>query len=174
MISNKNIDWEGNCIFENGKVIGFKRDSAKNNYHMLPVPCDTRTLHDAKEASLLLDATMQPMGKMPFAMMIKRLNLHCGKQIKTPEEVELMMIDYYNDLKSYPAQLLEFACQDYRKLPEGNNFMPSSGQLISLMAEKMAKLNFMRKRIDKILGKIEPEKENRGLSLVEALEKIMA
>ncbi len=174
LLKDKNIDWEGNCIFENGKVVGFKTKKASNHYHMRPIPTRGKALGEARDASKILDIMMYPATPDQVAIVFKKLSLHCGKQKKTDEENRFLFMDYYADLKKYPATLIEEACEKYRRLPEGNEFMPSSGKLISLIAEKYHKMKFLRTRIDKILGTyVEPKKKkNQTVSLSEALEKL--
>ena len=175
LINDKDIDWEGNCIFENGKVVGFKHESTSNHKHMLPIPKAEWLVNSANVAMMALEAIMQPATPDQIAIEVKKLSLHCGKTNKTPEEVKYMTMDYYNDLKGYPIKLIAEACQKYRTLPEKNEFMPNSGKLIALMAVKWHKMKFLKERINKILGTHrEPErKRNEVLSLDEALEAII-
>lgn len=141
---------------------------------MRPIPTSDRAINEAKEAMLILESALRPATKEQIAVCIKRLSLHCGMQAKAPEDVKYLFLDYCNDLKQYPAQLIESACEKYRKLPEGNSYMPSSGQLIALMQDKHTKMLFMKSRINKILGITTPEKGNTGLSLMEALDKLIS
>ena len=71
-------------------------------------------------------------------------------------------------------KLIADACEAYRKLPEGNQFMPSSGKIIGLLNDKWWKIKFLKQRIEKILGIYVPpeKKQNRVLSLDEALEAL--
>ena len=153
LLNDRDIDWEDNCIFEKGKVVGFKTDKISNNYHMHPIPSSNFIIDSAKEALKTLHSVMQPASYDQIAIEIKKLSLHCGKTNKSPEEMKYIFLDYCKDLESYPIRLIQDACGKYRKLPEGNNFMPSSGKLISLMEEKLCKMQFYKKRIEKILGK---------------------
>ncbi len=174
LIKNNDVDWDDNCIFENGKVTGFKRDLVTNNYRMRPIPRGDKAINDAKEAAKILDVALRPATPNQIAVAVKKLSLHCGMQAKAPEEVKYMFQDYCNDLGKYPIQLIEDACAQYRQLPEGNNFMPSSGTLISMMNEKYHKMQFLKVRIDKILGThVEIKRENRTLSLNEALNQLV-
>lgn len=172
LLNDRYIDWDENCIFENGKVVGFHRQTTTNSYTLRPIPKSEKALNDAKTALLILEGAMQRASSDQIAIIIKRLSLHCGMQAKAPGDVKYMFLDYCNDLKEYPAQLIETACEEYRKLPEGNSFMPSSGQLISLMNSKFKKMQFIKRRINKILG-VEDKLEIRGLSLIEALDKLI-
>lgn len=175
-ITDKNIDWEGHCEFdENGKVVKFKIPNPSNNFRMAPIPMDNKTLHEAKIADLTLKAIMQPATKEQIAICIKRLSLHCGMQAKAPEEVKYLFLDYCNDLAAYPIKLIEDACKGYRTTSEGNQFMPSSGKLISIIEPKYRKFKLLRTRIDKILGTYiaSTERQNKTLSLDEALNKLM-
>ncbi len=174
LLNSINIDWEGNCIFENGKVTGFKNNSLTNSYNLKPIPQSEKAINDAKEAMLILEAAMRPATQNEIAICIKRLSLHCGMQAKAPEDVKYMFLDYCNDLKQFPANLIENACEEYRKLPEGNKFMPSSGQLISLINGRFKKMQFMKTRINKILGNEPEQKENGGVSLLDALNKLVS
>jgi hypothetical protein len=174
-MSNQDIDWDGNCVFdENGKVVDFKIQSAGNHSRMRPIPKMEALIKDAKEADKLLSSIMQPATKEQISIIMKKLALHCGLQNKAPEEVISLISDYCHDLAEYPAALIDEAGTRYRKLPEGNNFMPSSGKLISMISEKHYKMRFMRKRIDQILGKHEEKKErgNKTVSLMDALNAL--
>lgn len=176
-MDNKNIDWDENCIFEDEKVTGFKISRASNNYRTLPIPNDDKTLQEARQAAVLLDSVMQPATREQIAIAVKKLALHCGLQAKAPEDVKSMFMDYCIDLKAFPAKLINDACQEYRTMHEGNNFMPSSGKLISLMEVKLRMMKNMRNKIDKILGiRNEPSnlKQNQTISLTEALNKLIS
>lgn len=176
LINNRDIDWDGNCVFdEDGKVVEFKTQSSSNHYRMRPVPKTDAVMRDAFEADRLLSSIMQPATGDQIALAIKKLALHCGLQGKAPEEVQYMFLDYCHDLAEYPVVLINEACATYRKLPEGNNFLPSSGKLISLMQGKYSKMKFMRKRINQILGLCsEPVqgRENKTMSLMDALNAL--
>ena len=174
MLNNKDIDWEGNCIFEDGNVVGFKVDKASNHRYMQPIPKNEYIVNSAKEAKKTLDAVMQPATFDQIGIEIKKLSLHCGKANKNAEETKYMFMDYCKDLEGYPIKLIAEACEKYRKLSEGNEFMPNSGKLIALMAEKWHKMKFLKTRIDKILGTyVEPaKKQNRVLSFDEALAQL--
>jgi len=175
MVISKDIDWEGNCEFKNGKVVGFKVDKQTNHYHMRPIPCEEKFINEAKQASITLDAIMKPATREQVAIAWKKLSLHCGVQGKSTSEINSLVADYYHDLKEYPIRLIEEACETYRKLPKDNNFMPTTGKLISLMSEKHYKMKFLRTRIDKILGLyIEPAwEQNKMLSLNDILAKLL-
>lgn len=173
MLNDKNIDWNGNCEFKDGKVVGFLKDDFRNNYQMRPIPRGLKASNDALEAQKTLNGMMTPSTRDQVSIALKKLSIHCGKQNKTPQEINSMLADYYNDIGMYPIKLIEDACEQYRKQPENNNFMPNSGQLIAIMADKYHKMKFIRKRIDMILGKEvkEPKKNrNRPVSLMEAIE----
>lgn len=175
MLNDKDIDWEGNCIFEDGKVAGFKTEKASNHKYMMPIPQFDWLQESAKIASKQLDGFMYPATPDQIGIEIKKLSLHCGKSNKSQEETKYMFMDYCKDLESYPIKLISEACDKYRKQAEGNEFMPSSGKLIALMADKWHKMKLLRQRIDKILGTSAPphQKQNRVLSLDEALEQLI-
>ena len=175
-MTNSNIDWEGNCEFdEAGKVVKFIIPKSTNHFRMMPIPKDDETLQEAKEADLILQAIMQGATREQVAVCIKRLSLHCGMQAKAPEEVKHLFLDYCNDLASYPVKLIEDACKEYRTSVEGNQFMPSSGKLISMIEPKFRKMKLLRQRIDKILGVyVHPaQNTNKTMSLNEALAKLL-
>lgn len=146
------IDWDGSCIFENGKVIGFKIARASNHYQMRPIPNSDKAINDARQSKQILESIMRPSTMEQIATVFKRLHIVSGKQNRSAEEMKYMFTDYYADLGKYPIKLIENACAAYRRLPEGNEFMPTSGKLISLMAEEWAKLLFQKSRVDKILN----------------------
>lgn len=175
-IINPNIDWEGVCNFdENGKLESFKSATSPQNKSWLrPIPKDDKTLQEAKIADLTLKAIMKPATREQVAISIKRLSLHCGMQAKAPEEVKYLFLDYCNDLASYPIKLIEDACKAYRTSAEGNQFMPSSGKLISMIEPEYRKYRKLRIRVDKILGTQEEPKQrqNKTVSLSEALTQL--
>lgn len=175
LLNDKDIDWEGNCIFENGKVVGFKVEKASNHRYMIPIPKDDWLIESAKVASKELDEKERPATPDQIAIELKKLSIHCGKTNKNAEETKYMLMDYCIDLKDYPIKLIAEACQKYRTQAEGNEFMPNAGKLKALMADKWHKMKFLRSRIDKILGVyVKPqEKQNRVLSLDEALEQLI-
>ncbi len=175
MLNDKDIDWEGNYNFENGRVVSFKHDKFTNHFHMRQIPQGEKATNAAKEVLKTLEVIMQSATMEQVALAFKKLYVTCGKQNRSPEEMKYMFTDYYNDLGKYPIKLIEEACEAYRKLPEGNEFMPTSGKLIALMAEKWHKMLFMKTRINKILGlHVEPTiKQNKILSLDEALARLM-
>jgi len=142
---------------------------------MRPIPHGEKAINAAKEALRTLEGIMKPATSEQVAIAFKKLHIACGKQNRNPEEMKLMFTDYYNDLGKYPIKLIEDACEAYRKLPEGNEFMPTSGKLIALMADKWHKMLFMKTRINKILGlHVEPAmKQNKTLSLDEALAQFI-
>ena len=152
LVNNSDIDWNGDCIFENGKVIGFATNKTTNHHRMKPIPRGSKSLVEAQQALETLQILMKPATREEFAIAWKKLHLHCGKQNKTPQEISSIISDYYQDLKIYPIKLIEESCEKYRKLPEDNSFMPTSGKLISLLTEKYHRMKFLRTRIDKILG----------------------
>jgi hypothetical protein len=176
-LKQASIDWDGNCEFdESGKVVGFKIDSPSNNRYMRPIPRSDKSITEAMKTKSILQDAMKSPSKSEMSVELKKLSLHCGLQNKAPEEVALMAEDYFEDLGQYPLFLLQEACKKYRTLPEGNNFMPSSGKLISLMADKYHKLKFLQSRVDKILGlhlEAEKPRENKGISLNEALNRLL-
>ena len=175
MLNDSDIDWDGNCNFVDKKVISFKIDKATNHYRMRQIPSGLDALNDAKEALKTLQGIMRPSTFDQVAVAIKKLSIHCGKQNRSANEIASMIEDFYHDLKKYPFKLIVEACDKYRALPEDNNFMPSSGQLIALMADKWHGMKRMEIRINKILGLHIQEKprENKTLSLDEALKGFM-
>lgn len=140
--------------------------------HMRPIPNAKFVMNAAAEASKTLDAIMQPASSDQIAIELKKLSLHCGKGKKTEQENKFIYIDYCLDLAEYPIKLIADACETYRKLPEGNSFMPTSGKLISLMALKWTKMKFLRTRINKILRKEEIKPISR-LSIDQILENFL-
>ena len=170
------IDWEANCQFDElGNVIAFKRESIKNHPRLKPIPQDSQTMNDAKEADKMLRAVMQPCTKEQLAFTLKKLSLHVGMGKKTPQEVEMFFLDYFEDLHQYPIKLIEDACAEYRRLPNGNEFFPSSGRLIAMIKPKFDKMQLLRRRIDAILGVNKPPvvKKKKELTLTEIIETII-
>jgi hypothetical protein len=178
VLDSRNIDWEGICKFdENGNFVNYNSPTnPKNNRYLKPIPSGERAMEEARRTKAILEEALKPPHPSLMMVELKKLSLHCGLQNKAPEEVAHMFDDYIEDLQDYPYKLLREACQKYRLLPEGNNFMPSSGKLVALMSDKYHKLKFLERRVNQILGLCEAEKtrENRGLSLNEALERILA
>ena len=176
LLINKDIDWDGDCVFENGAVAKFKTEKTSNHWRMRPIPQGLKARNEALEAKERLEKIMRPATKDQISICLKKLSLHCGMQNKAPNEVSAMVADYLYDLAKYPVILLEEACATYRAAPEGNQFMPRSGQLVTLMKDKYHKMKFLQMRIDKILGLyVEPaQKQNKALSLNEILDRLSA
>jgi hypothetical protein len=139
---------------------------------MQPIPKDNDEMIEEKHK---LDQIMRPSTKHEFATLITALGMHCGMQNKNPDVIKSMMRDYWQDMSDYPKYLIEKACSKYRTLPEGNEFMPSSGKLISLVKAEFITLKRMEKRLNIILGnevKKDPSKRENGMvSVDQILEK---
>jgi hypothetical protein len=178
VLGSKSIDWDGVCKFdEHGNFEGYASPTnPKNNKYLRPIPSAEKSISEARRTKAILTEALKPPHESEMMVELKKLSLHCGLQNKAPEEVMHMFDDYLEDLKDYPYKLLREACKKYRTLPEGNNFMPSSGKLISLMADKYHKLKFLQSRVDKILGlhlEAEKPRENKGITLNEALNRLL-
>lgn len=171
LVNSREIDWDGNCIFENGKVVRFRHQDQRNSFSMRPIPQNEDTQKMARNALLTLDNALKPATTDEIALSVKKLSLHCGMQDKSPLDVKFMFMDYCVDLKDYPIGLIDEACKSYRQQSSGNEFMPSSGKLISMMESKYYKMIFLKKRVEKILGIDEVKK--LPLSLWEEIDQVV-
>lgn len=175
LVKNKDIDWYGVCNFDsNGRIESYKKPNSPNNKSWLkPIPKNESILNEATECLKSLEMYMQPATQLEITACMKRLSLHCGMQNKAPAEVASLLLDYIHDLSKYSLTLIETACAKYRQLPEGNRFMPGSGQLIALMVEEEKKMQLIRSRLEKILGLGGRQKKETGMvSLTEVLENL--
>ena len=149
---NTNIDWNGNCQFDDDvKVIVFNTSSTKNSFGIQPIPSDNTIVEDAKKAKVDIAKALEPAKREEIALAIKKLSLHCGMQKRSPDEVRYMFNDYCQDLKEYPVALIELACTQVRMNPE-KAFLPSSGELVEVIRPRFNKLKSLHKRILQILG----------------------
>jgi len=175
LLNNKNIDWDNNCNFNAaGKVSNFKQEALTNSFSMRCVPKGELVTSEAKNALYVLEAIMQTSTRGEFSIIFTRLSNHCGLQNKDPNMFKSMLRDYWQDLGQYPKSLIDKACDKYRRLPSGNNFMPKSGVLINLMDAEFHKMQTMHKRINIILGNVKPrvEKTNKPLSLSDTIKNM--
>lgn len=157
LLDSQKIDWNGNCLFdENGKIIAFAVESTKNTPNLKPIPKTEAILRDAKEADKLLQSIMQTPSRELMSIIITRLSVSCALQSQTKGAMIQKIENYFEDLRDIPICLIEKACSLYRKLPSGNEFMPTSGRLISLIQTDLNKLKKQRHRIDLILGRVQP------------------
>jgi len=171
LISDNNIDWYGVCIFDHeGNILGYRYPNGLR-IKLKPIPRDLQTKELAMKYLGIVEALLQPATNDQIAIAIKKLSLQCGMQSRAPEEIKFMIMDYISDLSKYSIKLIEDACAEYRRLPEGNKFMPSSGQLITLMQKKYQKLDLIASRMRKIIG-CEPSVAKEMLSIDEAIDMI--
>jgi hypothetical protein len=176
IVASKNIDWNGNCVFENGKVVGFKYQDSSNHFRMIPVPQGNRARNAASQALEAINQALRHSSVTEIALILKKLSTHCAKVNKSPTEVDLIGTDYISDLRKYPAFLITEACESYRLQPSDNQFMPSSGKLISMMTPKYLKLKALKVKAEKILGIYEEpaKRENKPVSLMDALNNVLS
>lgn len=175
LLTSKDIDWDGNCIFDGGRVTGFKVDKTTNHRHMKPIPTDEGFKAAARASQVTLEELLRPATPEQIILEIKKLSLHCGKTIKAEEEAKFIFMDYCKDLSKYPIRLIAEACDNYRKLPKGNSFMPKSGRLIELLTIKYHKIKFWQAHNNKILElHVEPEvSRNQVPTLDEILKDLL-
>lgn len=153
LLNSRLIDWEGNCEFdENGKVTGFRRETNTNSYSLRPIPKDSEIVEQAKAARLQIDDICRPCNKKEFAEIITRLSLHCALQKKDQGLIKALMQDYWEDIGHYPLPLVKEACVLYRRLPSGNEFMPTPGKLMDLVRPRLIQFERMVRKINLILG----------------------
>ena len=175
LLKNDRIDWNGSCEFdEDGKFVSFTNpNNPRNQMGLKPIPkydVDSQVKKELSEARKSLDDMIRPPDKNQFSTMITKLGLHCGMQQKKPESVKAMLRDYWEDFGDYPLFLIEKACQKYRKMEEGNKFMPNSGKMISMMYEENYKLKKLSDRLNRLLGEDKPnnsEKRQNGIVHIE-------
>lgn len=153
LTTEKTIDWYDNCIFnEQGKVMGFKRNSIRNDSSTLPIPLDEISVNEARKVCNILEEVLKPATKQEIAVCLKKLSLHLPVTGKTEEELKYFFTDYCNDLKGYPVYLIDFACAKFRKDPE-SRFFPRVSQLIEIIEEITSYLLSQQDKARRILIK---------------------
>ncbi len=175
LLSSERVDWSGKYAFHEDGEIDFQRTTENGvgsiNTLIRPMPSlnDENRAEFERTRAVLLDA-MRPPTKLEFGDLITRLSFHCGMQAKDPGAVASMTKDYWNDFGHYPYSLIQNACAKYRRLPEGNNFMPNSGKFIELMSHEYHKLKRMLERAEKLLG-ISSQEEAGRIDLMNVLKR---
>jgi hypothetical protein len=166
LVHKTSIDWDGIAIFEDGKVVGFKRsNNPDNSFSLKPIPQGEGVIREAREAKPTLDALLAPPTEDAFNMMFKILTLNYNHQAKSETEWALITGAWKHDLAHYPKVLIQQVFGEIRK--DGNqDFMPKIGNIIQRIDKPYKKIKRMEKRINQILG-IEEVKEQ---SLMDVLK----
>lgn len=139
--TNDQFDWSGKYVFkQDGSVDVYATHengikSIDMQRKQVPVLSDNEKMKNTDTKNQLNEA-LRPATKNEFAIMIKKLTLHCGMQKKGEAEVKSLMQDYWEDFGDYPKLLIEDACQQWRIKPETNAWMPKSSDFIKIMHEK--------------------------------------
>lgn len=163
------FDWDGIAIFEDGKVVGFKRsDNPDNSFSLKPIPQGEGVIRDAQEAKQKLDAILTPPTEDAFNMMFKILTLNYNHQAKSEAEWALISGAWKYDLAHYPKVLLQQVFGQIRK--DGNQeFMPKIGNVIERIEKPYRKLKKIERRVNQILG----IKEDKQQTILEQLDKFL-
>jgi hypothetical protein len=168
LLENNSYDWNGDYVFNEDGSVNITGTNARNpnslmNVNQRPFPKMSDTgRQQIEQVNESLGQALAPPSRQQFAEQITRLSFHCGMQHKHPRAVEAMMEDYFTDFGHYPYSLLVEACDEYRRKPEGNSFMPNSGQFMALMDRKFRKLKMYKQRSEKLLGIERPAAEGSG------------
>lgn len=96
-----------------------------------------------------LEIALKP-AKEEIMTQLARLRLHFSAGYVTAEEFKYLLKDYIADLAQYPKDLIEMACNEYRRHTE-NQFFPKFGQLIKLIQESWFKRKGKLARLKKLL-----------------------
>jgi hypothetical protein len=167
LIQKKSIDWDGDAVFEDGKLVKFHNDSSKNNWNLKPIPQGEGVIKEAQEAKQRLDAILTPPTEDAFNMMFKILTLNYNHQSKSETEWALISGAWKHDLAHYPKVLIQQVFGELRK--DGNQkFMPNIGEVVQRIERPYRKIKKIEGRVNKILG-IEEKKEQ---TLLEQLNNI--
>ena len=97
-----------------------------------------------------LEITLKPAKEDEIMTCLARLRLHYAAGYMTAAEFKYLLIDYATDLAAYPKDLIEAACNEYRRNTE-SQFFPKVGQLIKLINEPWFKRKGKLTRLRKLL-----------------------
>lgn len=75
---------------------------------------------------------LMPAEPIEILQAIAKLRLHFPTSHLKDSELKALLSDYLQDMSSYPIDLIEKACVEYRRNHE-NLFFPKLGQLLKLM-----------------------------------------
>jgi hypothetical protein len=78
-----------------------------------------------------VEALLLPANPRQILTSLAKLRLHYATAQMTEAENRLMIHDYINDLSTYPIDIIEQSCVDYRRDAQ-NQFYPKIGQLIKI------------------------------------------
>ena len=120
LLDMKGVDWTGRLLgqhpFIGSSVPIIKRKTRE--YALLII-----AIHDFESA-------LRPTHPKTIVKILAQLRLHYAHSELGEDALMVLLDDYVQDLKLYPADLIEQACIDYRKSPDDSRFFPVSGQLI--------------------------------------------
>ena len=97
-----------------------------------------------------LEIALKPAKEEEIMTQLARLRLHFSAGYVTTEEFKYLLKDYIADLAQYPKDLIETACNEYRRNTE-NQFFPKIGQLIKLIQDPWFKRKGKLIRLKKLL-----------------------
>jgi len=84
--------------------------------------------------------------------LLARLRIHFPTHRMRENELEVLISDYLADMSSYPPDIIEKACAEYRRDSE-NMFFPKLGQLLKLMDKHWYKRLSQLKKLRILLKK---------------------
>ena len=97
-----------------------------------------------------LELALKPAKEDEIMTQLARLRLHFSAGYVTAEEFKYLIKDYLADLADYPRDLIEMACNEYRRNTE-NQFFPKIGQLLKLIRDPWFKRKGKLSRLRKLL-----------------------
>jgi hypothetical protein len=142
------VDWNGEWDFSDS--LPRNKTTGEVHTHMKPVP---KPIPEAQEALNEYEIYMKPPSKADFMGLMARLVIHTIDKNQEPQEFGLRMLDYYDDLKEYPASLLNDACTKWRSRKESPLYFPTIGQLSELMHYPFHDAKKIHKRLKVLAGK---------------------
>jgi len=96
------------------------------------------------------DKRLKPAKIEEIGVLLGRLSLHYAPITADENKMRLIMEDYFEDLGGIPADLLQYACKQYRQNHE-NQYFPKASALLKLVKEAFSDRKKEMRAIDKML-----------------------
>lgn len=141
LINYPKIDWSGKLI-------------DKYDHLFKPVPIIAKTSETYPlliKAIETLEHLLAPAQPQQIIEILGKLWRHCLTKNRSEDEIILLIKDFIADLSCYPEDLIEQACNEYRR--DGKNiFFPTIGMLLSLIDvhfhQRISKLTKLKKILE--------------------------
>ena len=78
--------------------------------------------HQLVEAIKIMEKSLEPATSAQIMRNLAKLRLHFPMFQKSEVEEELLMQDYLADMAAYPADIIEQACVEFRRIPNRDYF----------------------------------------------------